>query len=309
MKLTAAQIGLERISPSQLDCYEQCPRLFYYRDWLKLTLDQDKIHLDYGTAIHAALEFVYTEYDNNFGGGWQAGNFDKVVDAFLMYWKQHHVSEASYEKVARTKFGQEMGFKNKEALYEYMKEDGIKMLKSYWDNKELLLTKHGIDLVEFEIPMRVPMINPSKPDERLPIPLSLRIDAETRNKLKGVDFKTSKSKYDPVETRKKIQGQCYCFAKGYREFDYIVLRKDLKSDDRIEVVSLVYDEADMQAFYHRVEAILANISQRNFDKPMRGHANYCDCIKYEELLSVRGISLNPVLSKESMDAAKKQLSS
>ena len=291
MNLTAKQIGLDRISPSMLDSYETCPRLFYYRDWLKLQIDQDKIHMDYGTAIHNSIATIYLEYDNHFGGAWQAGDFKKVLATFSQNWKQSNVSQSSYEKVMSTNFGKEMGFNNKESLYEYMNDDGIKILESYWNEKENLLVRHGIDLVDFEIPMRVPMVNPSNPKEQLPIPLSLRIDSETRDKKKGVDFKTSKGKYDPVETRRKIQGQCYCFAKGYREFDYIILRKDLKSDDRIEIVSLTYDEADMQAFYHRVKAILANISQRNFDRPNRGHMGWCDCFKYEELLSVKGVEL------------------
>lgn len=291
MKLTAAQIGLEKISPSQLDCFEQCPKLFYYRDWLKIQLEQDRIHMDYGNAIHNALESVYLEYDNHFGGGWQAGNFEKVEARFLDGWKQRNVPESSYKKMMTTNFGKEKGFKSKEELYEYMKEDGLKMLRSYWNEKENLLVNHGLDLVEFEIPMKVPMVNPSDQTDVLPIPLSLRIDAETRNGIKGADFKTSGSKYDVDETRKKIQGQCYCFVKGYREFDYVVLRKNLVKDDRIEVVSLKYDEADMQAFFHRVEAILTRIAMRQFDRPMQGHANWCDCLKYDKLLSVRGVEL------------------
>lgn len=291
MKLTKEQIGLEKISPSQLDCYESCPRLFYYRDWLKLSLDQDKLHLDYGNAIHGAMESVYLEYDNHFGGGWQAGDIKKVIDRFSSLWKEKHVTFASWEKTMMTNFGKEMDFKSPKALWRYMYDDGIKIIESYWREKERLLVEHGLDLVEFEIPMRVPMVNPANPKEQLPIPLSLRIDAQTRDGKKGVDFKTSKSKYDADDTRKKIQGQCYCFAKGYREFDYVVLRKDLKSDDRVEVVSLLYDEADMQAFYFRVEAILAKIAQREFEKPIRGHANWCDCIKYEALLNVRGIDI------------------
>ena len=291
MNQTAEQIGLEKISPSQLDCYEQCPKLFYYRDWLKLQIDQDRIHMDYGNAIHLAIEMIYIEYDNHFGGGWQAGNFDKVVDRFLQAWKQSNVPQSSYQRIMETKFGKKMEFRSKEDLYEYMKEDGIKMLASYWKEKEVLLVEHGLDLVQFEIPMKVPMVNPSDSTDRLPIPLSLRIDAETRDGKKGADFKTSKGKYNEDETRKKIQGQLYCMAKGYREFDYIVLRKDLKSDDRIEVVTLKYDDADMQALYHRVEAILTNISQRNFSPPKIGHALWCDCRKYEELLSVKEIEL------------------
>lgn len=291
MKLTKEQIGIEKISPSQLGTYEECPRLYYYRDWLKLQLTQDKLHLDYGNAIHSAIHIIFLEYDTNFGGGWSAGNFKNVLYSFDQHWRQEHVPVLSYEKVMSTKFGREMGFRSPKQLYEYMRADGIKILESYWKEKDRLLMEHGHDLINFETPMKIPIINPANPNERLPVMLSMRIDAETRDLKKGVDFKTSKGKYDEDESRKKIQGQCYCFARGYREFDYIVLRKDLKSDDRIEVVSLKYDDADMQAFYHRVEAILVGIANRHFDRPNKGHANWCDCLKYEEALSVKGIDL------------------
>lgn len=289
--VTKEQIGLERISPSKLGAYEECPKLFYYREWLGLQLEQDKLHLDYGNAIHSAIEAIYLQYDDNFGGAWIAADFEKVIERFDRYWKLINVPQFSYEKVMGTNFGKQMQFSNREALFNYMRDDGIIMLKSMWNEKERLIAEFGHDLVNFETSMKVDMYNPLNPNEKLPIPLSLRIDAETRDGLKGVDFKTSKSKYNENDSKKKIQGQCYCFARGYKEFDYIVLRKDLASEDRVEVVRLKFDEADMQAFYHRVEAILTGIAMRQFDRPIKGHQPWCDCKKYEAVLSVQGIEL------------------
>lgn len=295
--LTAENIGLEKISPSMLDQFEQCPKLFYYQNWLGLKLEEDKLHLDFGNAIHSAIGTLYLEYDNHFGGAWEAGDFEKVKEKFLSHWKLQHVPEHSFQNFLNTKAGRESGYINREELYEHMRDDGIVMLQSYWDNKERMLVEYGHDLTEFEMYKKIGMHNPNDKSDTLPIPLSMRLDAMNRDKTKIVDFKTSKSKYDEVETRKKIQGQCYLFAhlmdtgEFISKFDYIVLRKELKSPDRIEVVQLDYDVADMVAFYFRVKAILVRIAQRQFDRPQIGHPGYCNCLKYEEVLSVSGIEL------------------
>lgn len=290
--LTKEMIGLEKISPSQLDCYEQCPKLFYYQNWLGLQLTQDKMHMDFGTAIHHAIEYIFVQYDNNFGGAWMAADFQKVEDAFCAKWRQYQVSDISFTNFMNTRAGKESGFTSKEELYNHMREDGLAMLKSYWDEKERLLVEYEHDFTEFEIPLKVEMVNPTDPEDKLPIPLSMRIDAVNRNRTKTVDFKTSGSKYDEAEARKKIQGQCYVFGqlmaigKFIGKFDYIILRKNLKSTNRIEVVQLEYDEADMLSFFERVRSVLVKISNREFSRPVVGHQNWCDCYKYEEALLV-----------------------
>ncbi len=300
-ELTKEMIGLDKISPSKLGDYEECPRLFYYRHWLGINLDQDRLHLDFGEAIHRAIESIYLEYDNHFGGGWSSGSFEPVKAKFLSSWKQHHVTDSSYKKFAETNFGKESGFKSKEDLYRYMRDDGLKMLQSYWNEKERMLVEYGHDFTEFETWMKCEIRNPSNKNEILPIPLNMRIDGRTRDKQKIGDFKTSKGKYNEEDSRKKIQGLSYCFGTLMLEgamvkhFDYIVLRKDLKSDNRIEVAQLHYDEADMQLYYERVKSILTRIAGREFDRPLRGHAHWCQCLQYEKELSVSGTELESIL--------------
>jgi hypothetical protein len=293
MELTQEKIGLNRVTPSMLDKYEQCPKWFYYEDWLGIKLEEDKLHLDFGNAIHSAIEHIYLKYDYNFGGGWSNGSFELVEEAFLNHWRPSMVSKETFQNYMKTSAGRDSGFKEEKDLYEFMKKDGIAMLESYWDNKERLLVEFDYDLSEFEIPVKVEMRNPENDKEKLPIPLSGRIDAINRTASRLVDFKTSKSKYDEVETRKKIQGLCYIYGylmktgKLIKEMDYLVLRKDMKSEDRIEVVELKYDEADISALYFRIKNILLRIANREFDKPLVGHAPYCQCKKYEEALSVK----------------------
>lgn len=294
-ELTPEMIGLDRISPTMLQTYEDCPLNFYYQCWLGLKLEDDRMHMDFGNAVQRAIEVIYAIYDNNFGGAWEAekGSFeDKVLYTFKQHWTKHQVPDISFKKFMSTKAGKESGFTDKSQLYKAMYDDGVAILQSYWNDKEMLLTKHDLDLEDFEIMMRVEMHNPANPSEKLPIPLSGRIDAKNRKTTKLIDFKTSKGAYNEEDSRKLMQCRAYPFAWLMKHnvfipnFDYVVLRKGLKSPDRVQVVSLKFDEADMLAFYEQVKSILTKIANREFSRPRSGHANFCDCYKFEKLLDV-----------------------
>ena len=292
MKLTQEQIGMDRISPSKLMQYEECPLLFYYQSFLGLEMPESKLHMDFGTAIHEAIEKIYIKYDNHFGGGWEGQSFDTIEKFFLKKWKPSMVTEWMLNEYSFTRAGKENGFKTPLELYEYFKDDGIIMLQSYWDNKEWLITEHGHDLKHFEVPNKTYLKNPLNPEETLPIPLSYRLDAATREWDKIVDFKTSGSKYNQEESRRKLQGPLYLLARWSEtgeftgKFDYTVLRKQLVKTDRIEVVNLEYDMNDMAETYNRTFSILQKIANREFDPPLRGHASYCRCRKYKEALKI-----------------------
>lgn len=292
MKLTKEQIGLDKISPSQLATYEECPLLFYYQTYLKIEMPENKLHMDFGTAIHEAIEKIYLQYDNHFGGGWQGTTIKEAERCFLKNWKEHMVTEEMLNDYAFTADGRKYNFTTPKQLYNFFKEDGLIILESYWNEKERLLTEFGHDLKHFEIPNKTHLKNPLNPDEQLPIPLSYRIDAATRDWDKIVDFKTSKAKYNVNETHKKLQGRLYLLAHWSEtgefngKFDYTVLRKQMKSEDRIEVVPLQYTMDDMAETYLRVEVILQKIANKEFTAPTRGHPSWCRCRNYQEALKV-----------------------
>lgn len=291
---TEEQIGLDRFSPSQLDMYEGCPKLFYYRVFLGLQADEDSRHFAFGTAIHAALENLYIQYDDNFGGAWEAADKKEYLKAFTDRWKIHHIGDDEFKRFLETKKGKESGYKKKEELYNYMKADGLAILKEYWDKKEWLLTEYGIDGKDTELYKRIQVTNPLDPTEKLPIPMSMRIDITYKDGAAG-DFKTSGGNYNPKEAREKIQGLCYTYAL-YAEsgkvnhFDYIVLKKGMKTDgNRIQVVRLEYDKEDLAAWYQRVKSILQRIANREFDAPSVGHSPWCDCRKFDKLLDISNV--------------------
>lgn len=292
-KLTAEQIGLEKISPSQLAAYEECPLLFYYQTYLGIQLPENKLHMDFGTAIHEAIEKIYLQYDNHFGGGWQGTNIKEAERCFLKNWKEQMVTSEMLNDYAFTADGRKYNFTTPKQLYEFFRDDGLIILESYWNEKERLLTEFGHDLKHFEIPNKTFLKNPFNPEECLPIPLSYRIDAATRNWDKIVDFKTSKAKYNTSETHKKLQGRLYLLAhlsetgEFNGKFDYTVLRKQMKSSDRIEVVELNYTIDDMMETYLRVQVILQKIANKEFDAPTRGHPTWCRCRNYQQALKVQ----------------------
>src|SRR3954462_4727102 len=87
--LTPAMIGMDRISPTQLQTYEECPLNFYYQCWLGLRLEDDRMHMEFGNAVQRAIEMIYALYDDNFGGAWEAeekDGFAKVEKVFKDNW-------------------------------------------------------------------------------------------------------------------------------------------------------------------------------------------------------------------------------
>lgn len=296
--LTKESLGIpkDRITPTMLQTYVDCPLLFYYACWLELKLgDDDRMHMEFGNAVQRAVEAIYALYDNNFGGAWEAekNGFEKIEKVFKREWTPNQVPEKSFQKFMSTKAGKESGFTKREQLFQEMYDDGIAILKSYWNDKEFLITHYDLDLDEFEIMVKVDMVNPADPSDRLPIPISGRIDAKNRESTKLIDFKTSKGSYNEEKSRLLMQCRAYPFMWKMKhdvfipEFDYIVLRKGLKSEDRVQIVSLKFDEADMLQFYIQVKSILQSIANREFARPRSGHANFCDCYKYEELLTIK----------------------
>ena len=254
--------------------------------------------MDFGNAVQDSIEIIYSFYDYQFGNGWEAEKhrLPEVEKYFLKQWTIHNVPEDTFKKYMKTKAGRESGYTKREQLYEEFKNDGLAILRSYWKEKELLIVEHGIDIDQTEVKLWVDMHNPVDPSDKLPIPLSGRIDYVTRQtetvKRKLGDFKTSKGSLNAKDMVKKIQCKAYPFGwlmlhgEFLADFDYVVLRKGLVSEDRIQVVPLHFDESDMLEFYIRVKSILLRIANREFPRGQIGHQSFCDCYKYEELLKV-----------------------
>lgn len=260
-------LGLNRISPSMLMEYKNCPKAFFYKCWLGLKLPQPMIHLIFGTAVHAGIDMVYEQYDTD--GGWKLAEFGLVKDKFLSLFRLDMLPDEDPAKVLE------------------FQEDGIEMLKSYWDKKEELLNVYGVNPDQLEVVMKLPIKHPET-DEMLEVPMSLRIDGIGNEVI--AEFKTSKGRYDSVASRSLPQSLSYNLAyysqhgKLPKKLVYVVLLKGRKKEDRIQVLSYSYDKSDISTFFEEIKSILAKIKNREFNRPAKGHPRFCDCSKFEEAL-------------------------
>jgi hypothetical protein len=255
--------------------YLSCPKLFYYRSFLGLQLPQPQRHLKFGTAIHAAIDNVYEQMDKD--TLWDNAEFNCVKRTFEDNWTIHCISDDDF----KTK-------EEKEKCYQEMYDDGIAMLKSYWNKKEILLAE-GIDIKESEVIVKVPIEN-IETGEVLAVPLSCRLDGITSTE--GIaELKTSSTKYDEIQTAQMPQALAYPYAywKKYGKIPkflyYIILRKKLQKEDRIQVIKIIPTEQTLLEFYHLVDVVLQKIANREFSKSAN-HPRFCDCSRYETALNV-----------------------
>lgn len=267
--------GINRITPSMLLEYEACPRLFYYRSYLGIQLPQPQVHLKFGTAIHLAIDNIYEQYDKK--DKWDLAEISIPKSIFKDNFLISHIDDELDTKG-----------KTKEEFYDGMLKDGLEIIKDFWDKKEELLAK-GLNPTEFEIVSKGQVFNPET-GEKLPIPVSGRIDGLDKDNSKIIEFKTSSKSYDPHETRNSPQALMYtwfqfCKTGILHSIDYVVMLKNKKSD-RIQHIAIEYEMIDLLEFDKRVRSILDKIKNKEFDRPLRGHAPYCDCFKFDELLKL-----------------------
>jgi len=258
--------------------YESCPKLFYYRSWLGLKLPQVTVHFVFGNAIHEAIGNIYDQMDET--SLWKLAEIKHVKEKFL--------SIFTIDALEKDEYASE---EERIAKFEEMRDDGLLIIKDYWNMKEDLYATHDINPTQFELPIKMPIMNAAgKP---LEIPMSSRLDALNYND--GiVELKTSKAKYDEVETRNLPQALSYVTLRFQQTgkmppwLTYLVMRKGLavNSKNRIQVLKYYYEEADVHAFVARIESILEQIRARQFNRPSIGHPTFCDCFKFSEALNV-----------------------
>lgn len=270
-------LGINRISPSMLMEYESCPKLFYYRSWLGLKLPQPQVHFKFGDAIHAAIGNIYDQMDKK--TKWKLAEMKIAKNLFLKMF--------TLECLDRDLYGSE---EERVAKFEEMRDDGVAIIKTFWDRKEEMLIQHRINPMQFEIGGKVPIKNLSTGKE-LEVPISFRLDAVNDSEEHIIELKTSKAKYDEQETRNSLQALSYVTVKFFEtgkvyKLTYVVMLKGRKSEDRIQILPYTYDEADIMSFIAKVEITLEKIRNREFDRPAMGHQNWCDCYRFEEALDV-----------------------
>lgn len=276
-----AELGINRITPSMLVEYENCPKLFYFRSWLGLKMPTPMMHLQFGTAIHAAIDEIYAQQPN-----WNSGDLNIALDKFKELFKLENVDDKEYTDVERS------------VKFHEMIADGVEMLTQFWAQKEILWAA-GVQPKIMELPLKMKVFSPQSKEE-LEVPFSCRLDGECENS-NIIEFKTSSAPYDNFETHLSNQARSYVWVQYCRtgkipQVHYVVLLKKRKRD-KIQHLHLQFDEGDILAFESKVKSMLERIRNREFGRPARFHPPYCDCYKYEKLLR-KHESTNSSIPKE-----------
>lgn len=273
-------LGINRFSPSMIMDYEKCPRKFYYATYLGLKLPQSMKHLEFGNAIHEAIGNIYDQYDEE--TAWLHADKKIVKNIFR---DKFTIKALDPDEI---NFRGDKVYPSPEALkvgFEEMRDDGLSIIDSYWDEKEVLVAEHGINPVRFEIPVKMEVKNlvTGQPFE---IPVSCRIDAENADNS-TVELKTSKARYDEKETRLSAQSLTYTLVKYQMTgkivpLRYVIMLKGRVGNDKIQVLRYDYEEADLMVFMTRIEAFIENVRNKKFDRPQK-HERWCDCLKFDTL--------------------------
>ena len=256
---------LDRISPSMIGTYLSCPLSFYYGYIAKIQLPTTRIHLSFGSAIHKSIEEMYNGHTN-------------PQEVFKAMFKREDLDDEG-----KAMFGEY-----------YML--GLEMLKNYLEAHPELDAIYGLNSGQSELRFRRFIINPMT-GEPSNVPLSGVVDRLTQNVSNIiVEYKTSKTEWDPSETRFKVQSLLYNlwhYAEHGKIADktlYIVLlkkHKRTKRDSVMQIIEYVPTIEDLTEAWYEMQCILAEIESGKFERPAHGHPRFCDCYKYEALLGIK----------------------
>ncbi len=101
-------------SPSSLNCFENCPRQYYYRYVEKVPVESEGIEAFVGKRVHEVLERLYEFVDQG-----MVPSLPRVIYRFHMFWEEHF--DADRLRIVR----QENGFEDYRA-------DGVRSIENFY---------------------------------------------------------------------------------------------------------------------------------------------------------------------------------
>jgi len=132
-------------SPSSLNCFENCPRQYYFRYVEKIPIESEGIEAFVGKRVHEVLERLYEFVDRG-----MVPSLPRVIYRYQMFWEEHF--NADRLRIVR-----------KENSIEDYRADGIRSIENYYrryypfDQDETLGLERKIEFkidAEGEYPIR-----------------------------------------------------------------------------------------------------------------------------------------------------------
>jgi CRISPR/Cas system-associated exonuclease Cas4 (RecB family) len=254
---------LERISPSMISTYLDCPENFYYTYIAKLHLPKKQIHLEFGSAVHYAIEQMY-----------------KGAEDPIAHFKEH--------------FDITKLLDNEKEEYESHIELGVEMLTNYFEQHTMYDKLYELSPGMSEKYIRRELINPIT-GETTSLPISGILDRLT-DSGRIIEYKTSKNKWKVDETRFKVQNLVYNlwyyseFGRLAEETVYFILLKKFKNHKRDQTVQVITSNVtidELASAFDEIELIIKKIQHGIFERDeSQYHAKWCDCYRYKEALNI-----------------------
>lgn len=253
---------IDRISPSMMMTYTNCPLDFYYSYIAKIRIEGENLHLLFGSAVHGAIEAMYEGHLNP---------VDKFDEIFVK---------------------EELDAESKKSFGEYYLL-GHEMVKNYLEFHPILDTRFALKAGISEHRVRAPIQNPIT-KEYLRVPLSGILDRLTDGH-RIIEYKTAKKKWDTSEERFKVQTLLYNlwylteYGKIADETVYLILLKKYRKtvrDETTQIIAFKPTIEDLAEMWEKVDTTLDMIEAGQFERPGGRHPPYCNCYKYERMLNI-----------------------
>lgn len=254
---------IERISASMAGTYSMCPLAFYYGYIAKIEIEQTRIHLLFGSAIHKALENYYNEDDN-------------YLDAYKEMFTREELDDEG------------------KAMFSEYYPLGLEMIRNMVELYPTLTNTYQLKPGKTEAYFRRDIYHPIT-GEALRIPMSGVTDLVSESG-RIVDYKTSKLPWNVNDVKFKIQCHFYnlwFFSEHNRIADetlFFIMLKKYKLTAREEVIQILSYKPTIEELamaWEEIDAMIDKIEAGMFERPTENHPRYCDCYKYEKLLNIK----------------------
>jgi CRISPR/Cas system-associated exonuclease Cas4 (RecB family) len=261
---------LDRISPSMIAVYMDCPLAFYYLFIAKIQIPEQNIHLLFGTAVHKVVEEMYN------------GDPDPAR-WFNLTFREEELNDTIKDRNGKT---------SRDRYHEF-RLLGEDMVKNYLEIHPMLDDIYQVSKGTSEQRFRKPLLNPIT-GEPTRIPISGVVD-RTLEGPRIMEYKTSAKKWSSSEDRFKVQSRLYSLfaftetGKIPDEVLYFVLLKQFKKTPRTKTIQVIRYQPtieDLAEMWEQVDTILDKIEHGHFERG-QNCPPYCACKKVENMLGLR----------------------
>lgn len=247
-----------KISHSDIKDYLSCPKLFYYRRYLKIELPYKPMPLTFGSCLHSALEWYEKKGSDPIKLFKKLFTEDKIEDDDMIRYYDEH-------------------------------ENGIRLLEHFLEEREDgILSEYEVEQTEKRFYTRIRKL---KVRSKIKYLSGIVDMIQTDEAL--VDYKTSSKPYkqEMIDDKRFLQPTVYylwyylTYGRLPPYFRYIVFLKKRKREP-IQVLDTTRTMDDLISLIKTINSIASKVESKEFPRTHAGYT-FCDCFRYEKFLQAR----------------------